>query len=82
MSASVIGGVPMMVARKLDSCLKSQSTVMFQRFGKSFAQAIGQSRADIPRSEILFSMKAVAEDPQNTAGVTDSVILLMSYMLE
>jgi hypothetical protein len=82
LSESVIGGVPMMAARKLDGCLKGQSTVMFQRFGKSFAQAMGQSRADIPRSEILFSMKAVAEDLQNTAGVTDNVILLMSDMLE
>jgi hypothetical protein len=78
----IIGSVPMMSARKLDGCLKGQPTVMFQRFGKAFAEAMGKSRADIPRSEILFSMKAVGEDLQQATGVTDNVILLMSDMLE
>jgi hypothetical protein len=82
LSEDVIGGVPMMPARKLDGCLKGQPAVAFQRFGKAFAQAMGQSRAEIPRSEILFSMKAIAEDLRNTEGVTDNVILLMSDMLE
>lgn len=79
---SVIGSVPMMAARKLDGCLKAQPAVMFQRFGKAFADAMGKSSADIPRSEILFSMKAVGEDLQQATGVTDNVILLMSDMLE
>lgn len=82
LSEEVMGGVPMMPARKLDGCLKAQPAVMFQHFGKAFAQAMGQSRADIPRSEILFSLKAVAEDLQGTAEATDNVILLMSDMLE
>jgi hypothetical protein len=82
LNEDIIGSVPMMAARKLDGCLKGQPTVMFQRFGKAFAEAMGKSRADIPRSEILFSMKAVGEDLQQATGVTDNVILLMSDMLE
>jgi hypothetical protein len=82
LNEDIIGSVPMMAARKLDGCLKGQPTVMFQRFGKAFADAMGKSRADIPRSEILFSMKAVGEDLQKATGVTDNVILLMSDMLE
>lgn len=82
LTENIIGSVPMMAARKLDGCLKGQPTVMFQRFGKAFVDAMGKSRADIPRSEILFSMKAVGEDLQKATGVTDNVILLMSDMLE
>lgn len=82
LNQDIIGSVPMMAARKLDGCLKGQPTVMFQRFGKAFAEAMGKSRADIPRSEILFSLKAVGEDLQQATGVTDNVILLMSDMLE
>jgi len=82
LSEDVIGSVPMMAARKLDGCLKSQPTVMFQRFGKAFAETMGKSSADIARSEILFSMKAVGEDLQQATEVTDNVILLMSDMLE
>jgi hypothetical protein len=55
---------------------------MFQRFGKAFAETMGKSSADIARSEILFSMKAVGEDLQQATEVTDNVILLMSDMLE
>jgi hypothetical protein len=78
----IIGSVPMMSTRKLNGCLKGQSAAMFQRFGKAFADAMGKSRADIPRSEILFSLKAVGEDLQQATDISDNVILLMSDMLE
>lgn len=77
-----LGNVPMMATRKLDNCLKGQSTVMFQRFGKAFASTMGKSSSDIPRSEILFSLKAVAEDMRKASDVSEHVVFLMSDMLE
>ncbi len=81
-SEDIIGSVPMMGARKLDQCLKSQPKVLFQRFGKAFAGTMGKSSSDIPRSEILFSMQAIGEDIAKAEGVNEHVILLMSDMLE
>ena len=79
---AVLGNVPMMSARKLDNCLKGQSALLFQRFGKAFAGVMGKSSSDIPRSEILFSLKAVGEDLQKAENVNEHVILVMSDMLE
>lgn len=79
---AIIGDVPMMAARKLDSCLKGQSSVLFQRFGKAFAGVMGKSSTDIPRSEILFSLKSIGEDLKKAEDVNEHVILLMSDMLE
>ncbi|MCY1278274.1 hypothetical protein D9M68_336400 [compost metagenome] len=81
-SEDVLGNVPMMAARKFDNCLKSQPALLFQRFGKAFASTMGKSSSDIPRSEILFSLKAVAEDLSKAEDVDAHVILLMSDMLE
>jgi hypothetical protein len=79
---SVLGDVPMMAARKLNQCLKNQPNVMYQRFGQVFANTMGKSSADIPRSEILFSMKAIGDDIKTADGVNENVMLLMSDMLE
>lgn len=78
----VLGNVPMMATRKFDQCLKGQMPAMFQSFGKAFANAMGKSSSDIPRSEILFSMKAIGEDLKTANGVNENVIFLMSDMLE
>ena len=80
--AAVLGDVPMMASRKFDSCLKGQSTAFYQRFGKAFAGTMGKSSSDIPRSEILFSLKSIGDDIKTAEGVDDNVILLMSDMLE
>lgn len=79
---AVLGDVPMMAARKFDNCLKGQSTLLYQRFGKAFASVMGTSSSDIPRSEILYSLKAVGEDLQKAEKVDQHVILVMSDMLE
>lgn len=78
----VLGNVPMMATRKFDACLKGQQAAMIQRFGKAFASTMGKSSSDIPRSEILFSMKAIGEDIKTADDVNENVILLMSDMLE
>lgn len=77
-----VGDAPMMNAKKLDQCLAVQPKMMLQQFGKRFVQTMGKSSADIPRSEILFSLKAVSQDIQAAKGVNENVILLMSDMLE
>lgn len=78
----VLGDVPMMATRKFDACLKGQPALLFQHFGKAFANAMGKSSSDIPRSEILFSLKAISDDLKTAEGVDENVVLLMSDMLE
>lgn len=82
LSEDVLGNVPMMGARKFDACLKNQPAVMVKSFGKAFSAAMGKSSSDIPRSEILFSLKAISEDMKNATQVDEHVMLLMSDMLE
>ncbi len=82
LDAAQVGDVPMMNAKKLDQCLAAQPKMMLQQFGKRFVQTMGKSSMDIPRSEILFSLKAVGQDIQSVKGVNENVILLMSDMLE
>lgn len=77
-----IGNVPMMSSRKLDNCLKGQPAVLVSVFGKAFAATMGKSSSDIPRSEILFSLKAIGEDLKKAENVDQHVILLVSDMLE
>lgn len=79
---SQLGDVPIMNAKKLDQCLASQPKAMLQQFGKQFVQTMGKSSTDIPRSEILFSLKAVGDDIRAADGVKENIILLMSDMLE
>ncbi|MCP8467063.1 hypothetical protein NK553_24220 [Pseudomonas sp. ZM23] len=79
---AVIGDVPMMSTRKLDNCLKGQPQQMFKRFGQAFSQAMGTSSSDIPRSEILFSLKEIAQDMHKAGGVDDNVVFILSDMLE
>lgn len=79
---AVLGDVPMMASRKFDGCMKGQSAALYQRFGKAFSNAMGKSSSDIPRSEILFSLKSIGEDINTAEGVNEQVILLMSDMLE
>jgi hypothetical protein len=79
---SVIGDVPMMPARKLGNCLKAQPQVLWQNFGKAFAATMGTSSTDIPRSEILFSLREISADLRNAKDANEQVIFLMSDMLE
>lgn len=82
LAEDVLGNVPMINARKLQGCLAAQPKAAWGTFGRAFAGAMGTSSSDIPRSEILFSLREVAEDMRKAEGVTDQVVLLMSDMLE
>lgn len=77
-----IPNVPIMAAKKFDGCLKQQQQVLFQRFGKAFAGTMKESTTDIPRSEILFSLREISSDTSKAKDTNDQVVLLMSDMLE
>jgi hypothetical protein len=77
-----IPNVPIMAAKKFDGCLKQQQQVLFQRFGKAFAGTMKESTTDIPRSEILFSLREISSDIGKAKDTNDQVVLLMSDMLE
>jgi hypothetical protein len=79
---AAIPNVPIMAAKKFDGCLTQQRQVLFQRFGKAFAGTIKASTTDIPRSEILFSLREIANDTSKAKDTNDQVVLLMSDMLE
>ncbi|MBV7576730.1 hypothetical protein KW846_28840 [Pseudomonas sp. PDM32] len=79
---AAIPNVPIMAAKKFDGCLTQQRQVLFQRFGKAFAGTIKASTTDIPRSEILFSLREIANDISKAKDTNDQVVLLMSDMLE
>jgi hypothetical protein len=77
-----IPNVPIMAAKKFDGCLKQQQQVLFQRFGKAFAGTMKESTTDIPRSEILFSLREISSDIGKAKDTNEQVVLLMSDMLE
>ncbi|WPN46793.1 MULTISPECIES: hypothetical protein [unclassified Pseudomonas] len=77
-----IPNVPIMAAKKFDGCLKQQQQVLFQRFGKAFAGTMRASTTDIPRSEILFSLREISRDTSKAKDTNQQVVLLMSDMLE
>lgn len=79
---AAIPNVPIMAAKKFEGCLTQQRQVLFQRFGKAFAGTIKASTTDIPRSEILFSLREIANDISKAKDTNDQVVLLMSDMLE
>ncbi len=79
---SEIGSIPIASARKFENCLPSQRKAMFTRFGKAFSAAMSESSNDIPRSEILFSLREISEDLRKAKDVNDQVIFLLSDMLE
>jgi hypothetical protein len=74
--------VPIMAARKFDGCLKQQQQVLLQRFGKAFGAALQESTTDIPRSEILFSLREISSDTRKAKDTNEQVVLLISDMLE
>lgn len=77
-----LSNVPIMSARKFDGCLNQQRQVLFKRFGKAFSGALNESTTDIPRSEILFSLREISGDTRKIKDTNEQVILLMSDMLE
>ncbi|PYC29600.1 hypothetical protein DMO17_02575 [Aquipseudomonas alcaligenes] len=74
--------VNMRKLRSLDVCLATQKKAFQVGFGKQFVQGLRQARQDIPKSEIMNSLRKVGEDMQREEGVSDRVVYLISDMLE
>lgn len=68
--------------RSLDSCLRTQKKQFQSGFGKQFVSSLREARQDIPKSEIMNSLRKVGEDMQREEGVNDRVVFLISDMLE
>ena len=74
--------VNMRKLRGLDQCLTTQKKAFQAGFGKQFVNGLRQARQDIPKSEIMNSLRKVGEDMQREQGVNDRVVYLISDMLE
>lgn len=74
--------VNMRKLRSLDQCVTSQKKTFQAGFGKQFVKGLRDARQDIPKSEIMNSLRKVGEDMQREEGVTDRVVFLISDMLE
>lgn len=68
--------------RSLDQCLATQKKAFQGGFGKMFVKGLRDARQDIPKSEIMNSLKKVGEDMAKESNVNDRVVFLISDMLE
>ena len=80
-SASVRGDIPMDNLNDLDSCLNQQKSQFTMQWGRQLVLAMQESRADIPKSEILHSLKSIGQDLK-ASPAKHRIILLVSDMLE
>lgn len=67
--------------RKLDNCLKGQMGIFSQSFGREFIHALKNASSDHPKSEIIFSLRAIANDLQRSQA-EERVVFLLSDMME
>ncbi|MFI8743157.1 hypothetical protein [Stutzerimonas zhaodongensis] len=74
--------VNMRKLRSLDQCLATQKKAFQAGFGKQFVKGLRDARQDIPKSEIMNSLRKVGEDMHREQGVNDRVVYLISDMLE
>lgn len=74
--------VNMRKLRGLDQCLTTQKKAFQAGFGKQFVKGLREARQDIPKSEIMNSLRKVGEDMKMEQGVNDRVVYLISDMLE
>lgn len=74
--------VNMRKLRGLDQCLITQKKAFQAGFGKQFVKGLREARQDIPKSEIMNSLRKVGEDMKMEQGVNDRVVYLISDMLE
>lgn len=73
--------VGMQSLRSLDQCLNKQQAYFRRTVGEVFVQSLREASEDIPRSEILHSLREIGSDLA-ASEAEDRVILLLSDMLE
>lgn len=74
--------VNMRKLRALDLCLSTQKKAFQSGFGKQFVKGLREARQDIPKSEIMNSLRKVGEAMHREEEVSDRVVYLISDMLE
>lgn len=74
--------VNMRKLRSLDQCLATQKKAFQAGFGGLFVKGLRDARQDIPKSEIMNTLRRVGEDMSKEQGVQERVVYLISDMLE
>ena len=74
--------VNMRKLRGLDQCLATQKKAFQSGFGGLFVKGLREARQDIPKSEIMNTLRRVGEDMSKEQGVNERVVYLISDMLE
>ena len=74
--------VNMRKLRGLDQCLATQKKAFQSGFGGLFVKGLREARQDIPKSEIMNTLRRVGEDMSKDQGVNERVVYLISDMLE
>ncbi|HDS1816689.1 hypothetical protein D3C81_511680 [compost metagenome] len=74
--------VNMRKLRGLDQCLATQKKAFQAGFGGLFVKGLREARQDIPKSEIMNTLRRVGEDMGKEQGVQERVVYLISDMLE
>ncbi|MFJ4393513.1 hypothetical protein [Pseudomonas sp. NPDC089396] len=74
--------VNMRKLRGLDQCLAAQKKAFQAGFGGLFVKGLREARQDIPKSEIMNTLRRVGEDMSKEQGVEERVVYLISDMLE
>ncbi|GGB32886.1 hypothetical protein GCM10011502_02450 [Oceanisphaera marina] len=67
--------------RRLDNCLKGQMGLFTQTFGREFVQTVKGASLDHPKTEIIFSLRAIAGDLQRSQ-TEERVVFILSDMME
>lgn len=80
-SVSAKGNIPMDDLEDLESCLSQQNSRFTATWGRSLVKAMQESRSDIPKSEIMHSLKNIGEDLK-ASPANQRIIFLVSDMLE
>lgn len=73
--------VSMMKLRSFDRCMKGQREQYNASFGRQFVGALRGASSDHPRSEIMFSLREVANDLA-TQNNPEQLVFIISDMLE
>lgn len=74
--------VNMRKLRALDQCLAGQKKAFQAGFGGLFVKGLRDACQDIPKSEIMNTLRRVGEDMSKEQGVDERVVYLISDMLE
>lgn len=80
-AASSRGDIPMDDLSDLDDCLSQQKSQFIETWGRSLVKAMQDSKSDIPKSEIMHSLKSIGDDLK-VAPAHQRIIFLVSDMLE